>query len=263
MKQVKALLAGICALSLAACGAIDSGNSGVRISWDNKVQDQSESEGFYTAFISNVEEWVGKEILIELDNMAPKVGDNLKMQELDVQFYYKTDVASCAPGLKRKYANSTVYENGYAYPAFKMVTGVARGMVYEAVGQHDDSLTLHTKREEIANKIAELAQAELDAKDEGCFKVARVIIKKADTDKTLEESIQLAIKKDKELEAAEKDEAIQKALASANRAITTSLTPEVMRVKELEAMVAACQKNTCIIDFTNGGGATPLIQIKQ
>ena len=262
MKQMKALFAGICALSLAACGAIDSGNDGVRISWDNKVQDATEGEGFYTALISTVEEWVGKEILIELENMEPKVGDNLKMQELDVQFYYKTDTAF-APTLKRKYANSTVYENGYAYPAFKMVTGVARGMVYEAVGQHDDSLTLHTKREEIANKIAELAQAELDAKDEGCFEVARVIIKKADTDKTLEESIQLAIKKDKELEAAEKDEAIQKALASANRAITTSLTPEVMRVKELEAMVAACQKNTCIIDFTNGGGATPLIQIKQ
>jgi len=262
MKQMKALFAGICALSLAACGAIDSGNDGVRISWDNKVQDATEGEGFYTALISTVEEWVGKEILIELENMEPKVGDNLKMQELDVQFYYKTDTAF-APTLKRKYANSTVYENGYAYPAFKMVTGVARGMVYEAVGQHDDSLTLHTKREAISDRIIELAQAELDAKDPGVFTVTRVIIKKADTDKTLEESIQLAIKKDKELEAAEKDEEIQQALARANEAITTSLTPEVMRVKELEAMVAACRTNTCIIDFTNGKGATPLINIKQ
>jgi len=263
MKQFKLLFAGIVALSLTACGAIETGNSGVRISWDNKVQSQVVDEGFYTAFISNVEEWVGKEILIELDNMTPKVGDNLKMQELDVQFYYKTDVARCAPGLKKKYANATVYENGYGYPVYKMVTGVARTAVYEAVGQHDDSLTLHTKRELIASNIKDLAQAEFELQDPGCITVKRVLIKKADTDATLEESIQLAIKKDKELEAAEKDEEIQKALARANSAITSSLTPAVMRVKELEAMVNACQKNTCIIDFTNGNGATPLININS
>jgi hypothetical protein len=254
-------LMGIAVMALSGCGAIDSGNSGVRISWDNKVVNEPVSDGFYTAIISSVEEWVGKEILIELENMEPKVGDNLKMQELDVQFYYKTDT-SCFAGLKKKYANSTIYESGYAYPAFKMITGVARTAVYEAVGGHDDSLTLHKFRNEIASNIVDLAQSELEAKDPSCFTVTRVLIKKANTDKTLEESIQLAIKKDKELEAAEKDEDIQAALARANSAITTSLTPEVMRMKELAAMVEACQKNTCIIDFTNGNGATPLINIK-
>ena len=262
MKNFNILIAGLCVLSLTACGAVDSGNSGVRISWDNKVQNEVVGEGFYTSWISNVEEWVGKEILIELDNMTPKVGDNLKMQELDVQFYYKTDVASCAPGLKQKYANATTYEGGYAYPVFKMVTGVARGMVYEAVGQHDDSLTLHTQRDQIATNIKELAQQEFESEDPGCIKVTRVLIKKADTDATLEESIQLAIKKDKELEAAEKEDKIQAALATANNSLTSSLTPQIMRIKELDAMVAACQRGTCIIDFTNGG-VTPLVQIKQ
>lgn len=262
MKQLQALFVGICALSLAACGAVDSGNAGVRISWDNKVQPAVEGEGFYTAFISEVEEWVGKEVLIELDNMTPKVGDNLFMQELDVHVYYKTDVATAAPALKVKYANATVYEAGYAYPAYKLVMGLSREAVYKAIGAQEDSLKIHQNREQIASEVKRIAQAALEAEDPGVFTVTKVIIKKAETDKSLEEAIQIAIKKDKELEAAEKEEDIQRALAKANNMLTTSLTPEIMRMKELDAMVEACQKNTCIIDFTNGNGATPLINIK-
>lgn len=261
MKNLKAVTLAILALTLGACGAVDSGNSGVRISWDNKVNPAPEGEGFYTAVLSTVEEWVGKEILIELDNMTPKVGDNLKMQELDVQIYYKTATAAM-PGLKVKYANASIVENGYTYPAFNMVTGVSRKSVYEAIGRQTDSLKIHQDREVIAALIKDLSQETLDAEDPGVFTVTKVFIKKANTDATLEESIQRAIKKDKELEAAEKEEDIKKADARANVALAESLTPQIMRMKELDAMVAACQKNTCIIDFTNGG-VTPLVQIKQ
>ena len=38
-----------------------------------------------------------------------------------------------------------------------------------------------------------------------------------------------------------------------NKELTASLTPEILRQRELESMVEACAKgNTCIIDFTGG-----------
>jgi len=249
------------ALSLGACGAIDTGNTGVRISWDNQVDPNEVTPGFYTAVLSEVEEWVGKEILVQLDNMTPKAGDNLTMAELDVEVYYTADPAHHAD-LKIKYANAHVKDNGYVYPAFSLVKSQSRTAVYKAVGAVSDSLTIHKSRTALEADIKIRAQELLDSEDDGKFKITKVLVKKANTDPSLEKSIQLAIKKDKELEAAEKEEEIQAAFAKANDSLTNSLTPEIMRIKELDAMVAACQTNTCIIDFTNGKGPQPLINVR-
>jgi len=101
----------------------------------------------------------------------------------------------------------------------------------------------------------------LDKSDIGCFTVSRVVIKDAKTDQSLEKSIQLATRKEKELEAMEKEVEIKRQLALANDELAPSLTPNIMRIRELEAMVEACQNNTCIIDFTEGDSVKPLVNI--
>lgn len=249
------------AATLGACGAIDTGNSGVRISWDNKVNMNEMGDGFYTSIISSVEEWTGKEIMIALEDMTPKAAGNLKMQELDVEVYYTAEKSSHAD-LKVKYVNAHAYENGIYYPAYKFVRSQVRSATYKSVGTMD-SLVIHKNRAELENLIKEKAQALLNDSDPDVFTVTKVLVKKANTDPTLEKAIQLAIKKDKELEAAMKNEQIRAADARANVALASSLTPEIMRIKELDAMVAACPKNTCILDFTDGTGPQPLINIRN
>jgi hypothetical protein len=265
LKNIKRLVAigamAIAVTGLTGCGSVDTGNSGVRITWDSQVKPNEEGAGFYTAIISSVEEWVGKEIMVELNDMTPKAGDNLTMAELDVEIYYTAAIQSHAD-LKMKYANAHVYEDGYWYPAYNLVKSQSRAAVYTAVSGLD-SLLIHKNRDALAGAIMKQAQDILNVDDPGVFTITKVLIKKANTDPTLEKSIQIAIRKDKELEAAEKEEGIQKANARANIALTESLSPQIMRVKELDAMIAACQSNTCIIDFTNGNGATPLINIKR
>jgi hypothetical protein len=245
------------------CGAIDTGNAGVRTSWDNKVQDELEGEGFYTAVISSVEEYVGKEILVELENMTPKAGDNLTMQDLDVQIYYKTAI-SCMPGLKVKYANAhrTVKQDGntYIWPAYARVYGQAREAVYDAMSS-TDSLEIHKNRDALRPLIKTGLQEILEASDPGCFEISTVVIKDAKTDPSLEAAIRLATQKDKELEAMEKEVEIKEKLAEANDKLAPSLSPNIMRIRELEAMVEACQNNTCIIDFTEGDSVQPLVNI--
>lgn len=246
------------------CGAIDSGNAGVRTTWDNKVQPEVEGEGFYTAFFSSVEEYVGKDILITLDDMTPKGGDNLTMQDLDVQIYYKTAL-SCMAGLKVKYANAhqvvRLDTGTYVYPAYQRVLGQGREAVYDSISTVD-SLEIHKDRNNLRPLIKNGLQEILDAADPGCFKITTVVIKDAKTDGSLEESIQLATRKEKELEAMLKEVEIKEQEANANNKLASSLTPNIMRLRELEAMVKACESgNTCILDFTGGNGVTPLINI--
>ena len=259
MKKSLIAMALVSTLALGGCGAVDTGNSGVRIAWDNEVNMNELPAGFFTAVISSVEEFVGKEIMISLDDMTPKAADNLSMEELDVEVYYMADKNSHAD-LKVKYANATVEEGGYFYPAYTLVKGQARSAVYKSVGQMN-SLTIHKNRTKLQEAIQTELQSILNRSDPEVFTITKVIVKKANSDKTLEKAIRLNVAKDKELEAKMKEEEIKKAEARANLALDRSLTPAILRIRELDAMVEACSTgNTCIIDFTEGKtGIMPLI----
>ena len=248
-------------ITMVGCGAIDTNNAGVRTTWDKQVDKQTVGEGFFIAVTSDVEEWVGKEIMIPLNDMTPKAGDNLSMEDLDVEIWYTADVKQYGPALKIKYANAHRYVDGYVYPAYTLVQSQARTSVYKGAAQLD-SLDIHKNRDSLGIAIQTNLQAVLDANDPEKFKITRVIIKQAKTDKTLEESIQLNIKKEKEFEAKEKEVQIKAQEALANVALSDSLTPNIMRLKELEAMVEACPTNTCILDFT-GGGIKPLVNVPR
>ena len=260
---MKLAVIAMASIGIVGCGAIDTGNGGVRTTWDNQVLDEIEGEGFYTAFLSSVEEYVGKEILVELQNMTPKAGDNLTMQDLDVQIYYKT-AKSCFSGLKVKYANAhqvvSTDSGTYVWPAYQRVYGQAREAVYTAISG-TDSLEIHKNRDALRPLIKTGLQEILSASDPGCFEISTVVIKDAKTDPSLEKAIRLATQKEKELEAMEKEVEIKEQLALANDKLAPSLTPNIMRIRELEAMVEACQNNTCILDFTGGDSVKPLVNI--
>jgi len=251
----------IASATMIGCGAIDTNNTGVRTTWDKQVEPETVGEGFYIAVFSDVEEWVGKEIMIPLNDMTPKAGDNLSMEDLDVEIWYTAAVKQYAPTLKTKYANAHRKVDGYWYPAYGLVQSQGRTSVYKGTAELN-SLEIHKNREALGDAIQKNLQAKLDESDPLVFKITKVIIKQAKTDKTLEESIQVNIKKEKELEAKEKEVAIKAQEAEANDALSGSLTPNIMRLKELEAMVEACPTNTCILDFT-GGGVKPLVNVPR
>jgi hypothetical protein len=190
------------------------------------------------------------------------------MEDLDVEIYYIAEVTHSAPKLKTKYANAHVYANDYVYPAYTLVQSQAREAVYKAAADLD-SLQIHKNRDVLSGAIKTSLQEILDSDDPGIFRISKVIVKQAKTDSTLEESIQLAIKKEKELEAKQKEVEIKEQEALANNALAASLSPNIMRLRELDAMVSACNgedgkgsENICILDFTGGqSGVKPLVNI--
>ena len=110
------------------------------------------------------------------------------------------------------------------------------GIAFKVEGEQErrDSLDVHKERTLIKNRIQAQLQAAMDGKEPGVYTITRVIIRNADTDASVEESIRVAVKKEKELEAATTQVLILEQQSLANDKLTASLTPEILQARYLD-----------------------------
>ena len=220
---------------------IESGNVGVTKTL-GKVNPEEVPPGlnFRLPMISQITEFVGKEIAIDLTDLTPKAADNLSLRDMDVTVFYKASSSQIAD-LYVKYANAHQYdkESGSFFPAYRLVYREARRAAYETVAEID-SLTMHKKREQIAGSIQARLQETLNSNDPGVFEVTRVVIRSVLTDPSIEESIREAVANQKRLEAKQvmveierknaEIEAIRaEGIANANNIINKTLTSEYLQ----------------------------------
>jgi len=246
MKLIKSI-AILIALSttLIGCGRIETGEVGVRTEVNKKVETEEVPQGFYVAFLSSVDQFSIKEIPIELNDLTPKAKDNLSLRDFDVTVYYSTASNKVAE-LYIKYQNQHEWnaEGGVYLPAYRLVYGLVRGAAYDSIAQFD-SLTIHTKRNDLEDKIKTRVQADLDQAEPETFKVTRVVIRQVLTDPSIEESIQKAVQVEKAIEAKNKEVDLAKAEAARkreeaqgtadyNRKIAESLSDKLLQYKQLE-----------------------------
>jgi len=220
---------------------IESGNVGVRKTL-GKVNPEEVSPGlnFRMPVVTRITEFVGKEIAIDLTDLTPKAADNLSLRDMDVTVFYKAASGQIAD-LYVKYANAHHYDNesDSYFPAYRLVYREARRAAYETVAEID-SLTMHKRREQIADSIETRLQETLDGNDPGVFEVTRVVIRSVLTDPSIEESIREAVANQKRLEAKQvmveierknaEIEAIRaQGIANANNIINKTLTTEYLQ----------------------------------
>jgi regulator of protease activity HflC (stomatin/prohibitin superfamily) len=220
---------------------IESGNVGVRKTL-GKVNPEESTPGMNVKMpvITRITEFVGKEIAIDLTDLTPKAADNLSLRDMDVTVFYKADAGHIAD-LYVKYANAHQYdeESDSYFPAYRLVYREARRAAYETVARID-SLTMHKKREQIADSIKARLQESLDSNDPGVFEVTRIVIRSVLTDPSIEESIREAVANQKRLEAKQvmveierknaEIEAIRaQGIANANNIINKTLTTEYLQ----------------------------------
>ena len=220
---------------------IESGNVGVRKTL-GKVNPEESSPGlnFKIPGITQIAEFVGKEIAIDLTDLKPKAADNLSLRDMDVTIFYKAEGTQIAD-LYVKYANAHQYdgESDSYFPAYRLVYREARRAAYETVAKID-SLTMHRRREQISDSIKVRLQEALDGNDPGVFVVTRVVIRSVLTDPSIEESIREAVANQKRLEAKQvmveierknaEIEAIRaEGIARANDIINKTLTTEYLQ----------------------------------
>lgn len=220
---------------------IESGNVGIKKTL-GKVNPEEVTPGMNLRLpiVTSITEFVGKEIAIDLTDLTPKAADNLSLRDMDVTIFYKAASDSISD-LYVKYANAHQFdqESGTYFPAYRLVYRETRRAAYETVAEID-SLTMHKKREQIADSIKMRLQETLDSNDPGVFEVTRVVIRSILTDPSIEESIREAVANQKRLEAKQvmveierknaEIEAIRaQGIANANDIINKTLTNEYLQ----------------------------------
>ncbi|MBI5258903.1 MAG: hypothetical protein HY855_20530 [Burkholderiales bacterium] len=246
---------------LSSCGTIQTGNVGVRTTL-GQVNLEEVSPGIYLGLpgVSMVQEFSGKEIGIDLNDLTPKARDNLSLRDLDVTVYYRVAQGSIAD-LHVKYAGQHTRDEGSRVylPAYGLLQRLTRNAVYEQAARID-SLVMHTQRDELAAAVRKGLQGELDANDKGVIQVTRVVIRSLTTDPAIEKAIQESVAAQKQLETTKQRVAIAEAeaqveikraegVAKANQIINQSLTREYLQH----------ESNLALLKFAEKGGTTTVV----
>jgi regulator of protease activity HflC (stomatin/prohibitin superfamily) len=248
-------------LGATSCGTIETGNVGVRYTL-GKINPEEVEPGIYLGLpgISSVQAFSAKEIAVDLNDLTPKARDNLSLRDLDLTVYYKVAPASIAE-LYVKYAARHAKADGNReyLPAYQLVQGIARNVIYEEASKLD-SLLMHTKRDEMAAAVKRGIQAELDLNDKAVFTITRVVVRALTTDPAIEKAIQESVAAQKQLETtrqriqiaeAEAQVEVKKAegIAKANQIINQSLTREYLQH----------ESNLALMKFAEKGGAATVV----
>jgi regulator of protease activity HflC (stomatin/prohibitin superfamily) len=248
-------------LGFTSCGTVETGNVGVRTTL-GKVNPEEVEPGIFLGIpgVSTVQVFSAKEIAVDLNDLTPKARDNLSLRDLDLTVYYKVAPGAIAD-LYVKYAARHAKADGNRefLPAYQLVHGIARNVIYEEASKMD-SLVMHTKRDEMAAAVKRGIQAELDLNDKAVFTITRVVVRALTTDPAIEKAIQESVAAQKQLETtrqriqiaeAEAQVEIKKAegIAKANQIINQSLTREYLQH----------ESNLALMKFAEKGGAATVV----
>lgn len=268
--------------ALSACTQIDTGNVGVERTLGN-VKSEELLPGVYQTFTKTVDEFTGKEVPLQINDLKPKTRDNLTMTDVDIDVYVKVKPGKMADLFIKYQGDVSVVmkpdQSGQLKETDDKIVGMgrvlreARESVYSCIAGFD-APTIHLKRDDIAACVRARTQSELNKSDPDAFEVTTANVRNLLTDPALEKSIRaraevdqlVAAKlKENELAEAEAKRLLTEAngRAAANRALAESATPALLRLKEIEAQLAVSMSNGAHTIFVPYGQAvSPIINTK-
>lgn len=259
---------------------IDSGEVGVQVN-SGKVVDTPVTEGFNFSInpMADLEIYNVKAKQLEMSGENEKdteeiindaavtilTKDNLSVP-VDITVLYKLK-DECAPHIRKEFGADIIWDN-------KVIVPVARDVVRAVIGKDADVYSLNQNREKYAADIAvEFAEKANTAIKKQCVSVEMVSIRDIKIPKQLMDSIMAKNQMEeqsrtaelqvKRAEAEAKIEIAKKeGTAKAQLALAKSITPELIRWKELEIQEEAIAKWDGKLPTTNMGNAVPFINVK-
>lgn len=260
---------------------VDSGEVGVQVN-NGKVLDTTITEGFNFSAnpFASLELYNVKAKRLEMStdvnrNDTPETmydsavvittKDNLQVP-VDVTLLYKLK-DECAPHIRKEFGRDITWDNSTVVP-------VARSVIRDVISKDADIYALNQNREAYSLAIATEFEQKVNATiRKQCVTVEMVAIRDIHLPKQLTDSImiknqmeeqsrtaELAVKKAK----AEADIEVAKAqgTAQAQLALAKSITPEMIKWRELENNSRAIEKWNGQLPTTNASGAVPFINVK-
>jgi len=255
---------------LGGCTQIDTGNVGVESTWGQVNKDEL-IPGVYQTFTKSVMEISTKEFSAQLNDMHPKTKDNLTMADFDIDVYYKVDPSKVADIVVRYAGDMRTTDKGDTMVGADFVYRNAREAAYDTANKFD-AKDMNVQRSAIADRVATSLQTELDrSAGKGWFTVTNVNVRSLVTDPNIENAIRQAAQTQFEVSRKQQELALAQAEANrlvvqakgeaeANEIIAQSITPNLIRLREIEMQAKFAKAGTHTILL--GGDATPLINVK-
>ena len=173
MRNTVIALGLISTLALTGCATVETGEIGLRKTFDGKIEPNELNQGFHQAVVGDVLVFSVKEILINAQDLQPQTKDKTIMKDFDVRVTYSVDPASVAE-LYSKYSPSYHIQSENTreiYPMAAYVRPFIDSAVFKAVAEYP-ALEVSDKRAEIAAKIKENVSNALN--EEGLSKSLRI-----------------------------------------------------------------------------------------
>lgn len=255
---------------LSACTQIDTGNIGVE-STLGQVKKETMPPGVYFTMFKRVTEVSAKELRLELNDMKPQTKDKITLADLDVDIFYQIDPSKAAeimtkwPGDAVKLRGEDGVRLGNNY-----VTRQAREAIYNAISKYGSD-TVHTERVNIAAKVVESLQNDLDeSAGKGMFFVRSANVRNLVTDPSLEQAIKDSANRNFEIAAKLKEVELAKAEADRKRVEAQGDADAIrLRAQAIQAQggkeyveLEAIKKWDGKLPTTMPGQTTPFIHVK-
>ncbi len=255
---------------LGACTQIDTGNIGVE-STLGQVKKETMPPGVYFTMFKRVTEVSAKELRLELNDMKPQTKDKITLADLDVDIFYQIDPSKAAE-IMTKWPGDAVELRGEEGVRLgnNYVTRQAREAIYNAISQYGSD-TVHTERVNIAAKVVESLQKDLDdSAGKGMFFVRSANVRNLVTDPSLEQAIKDSANRNFEIAAKLKEVELAKAEADRKRVEAQGDADAIrLRAQAIQAQggkeyveLEAIKKWDGKLPTTMPGQTTPFIHVK-
>lgn len=268
MKKSLLLFAAFAIALMTGCSRIETGNVGVEHTL-GQYKEKTLDPGLYETMTKTVYEVSGREVHLALDDLKPKSSEQLTISDFDIDIYYQIDpgkASSIMTRFKGDVTDSPDKSDDAILVGHKYFTREARRVIYNVASSYKAG-EMNQKREEIEPKVREQLQAELDKEvGKNWFNVRNVNVRNIVPDPAMEESIRKAAQTANEINRKEQEKQLAikeaerkveeaKGIARANEIIAASLTPTLVRLKEIEAQQAFAKQGTHTVLMNGGSGA--------
>jgi regulator of protease activity HflC (stomatin/prohibitin superfamily) len=191
------------ALALTACTRVETGEVGLRKTFNGTVEREPLGVGFHQTLIGDVLVFSGKEVLVPVKDLHPVTNDKLPMEDVDVQFTYKVNPAAI-PELYTHYSTSYHAQgaNGEIFIMQTFIEQFVRSALADAIAQYK-ALDVNDKRAEIVGLIQTDVTAKI--KREGLDKdvsVGQIVFTNVSIPRVIVESTAKVVTAQNELRAA-------------------------------------------------------------
>lgn len=151
------------ALLASGCTQIETGEIGLRKTFNGTIEDQELGTGWHQTLVGSVIVFAAKEILLTEENLTPQSKDKSTLKDFDITFTYTAEPKEVSY-LYTKYsttAHLTQEKHSEIFPMGIFVTAIVRASAYSAVAEFD-ALDVNNNRAKIEERIVAIANKKLE-----------------------------------------------------------------------------------------------------